>query len=169
MGVYRKTHLPSLGVDKLTVAGTEPYRCWDAAGLRIGMNICYDVAFPEASRALALDGADLIVLPTNWPPGAECMAEHVVNARAMENHIYYAAINRVGVERGFEFIGRSRICEPNGRTVCEGPADREMILYADIDPGVARNKHLVRVPGKHEIHRFRDRRPELYGRLTQPH
>jgi len=49
------------------------------------MNICYDRAFPEAARVMALDGADLIVLPTNWPPGAECTADCVVPTRAMEN------------------------------------------------------------------------------------
>ncbi len=163
IGVYRKTHLPSLGVDKLTTPGKERYRCFDAPPMRIGMNICYDVAFPEASRALALDGADLIVLPTNWPPGAELMAEHVINTRALENHIYYAAVNRVGVERGFEFIGRSRICDPHGNTLCQGPPDQEIILYADIDVSLVRNKHIVRVPGKHEIHRMKDRRPDLYG------
>src|SRR5256885_901773 len=73
--------------------------------LRIGMNICYDGSFPEAARCLMLLGADLIVLPTNWPTGAISTAKTLIPARALENHLYYAAVNRVGTERGFQFIG----------------------------------------------------------------
>ena len=58
------------------------------------------LAFPEAARICSLEGADLIALPTNWPPGAECVAESAVNTRAMENAVYYVAVNRVGRERG---------------------------------------------------------------------
>ena len=69
IGSYRKVHLPWLGVDRFTTAGDRPFEVFEAAGVRIGMLICYDVGFPEASRVLALKGADLILLPTNWPPG----------------------------------------------------------------------------------------------------
>lgn len=169
IGAYRKVHLPYLGVDMFTTPGDRPFAVHDAAGLRVGMTICYDAAFPEASRCLTLLGADLIVLPTNWPPGAECMAATACNTRAMENAVYYAAVNRVGCERGFEFIGRSRICDPLGRTLAESTGTDEEILYAEIDPARARRKHIVRVPGKHEIDRLADRRPELYGPLVEPH
>jgi predicted amidohydrolase len=131
------------------------------------MSICYDGAFPEPSRAMALDGADLIVLPTNWPPGAECTAEFVINTRAMENNVYYMAVNRVGVERGFRFIGKSKICGPNGDVLALANHEDETILYAEIDPAKARRKRIIRVPGKHEIDRFADRRPEMYGRLVE--
>jgi 5-aminopentanamidase len=131
------------------------------------MNICYDGAFPEAARVMALDGADLIVLPTNWPPGAECTAEFVINARAMENHVYYLAVNRVGTERGFRFIGQSKICGPHGEVLAEARHENEAILYAEIDPALARRKRVVRVPGLHEIDRFADRRPEMYRRLAE--
>lgn len=164
---YHKTHLPHLGVDRFVSRGACAYQVHEAAGLRVGVNICYDASFPEASRSLALAGADLIVLPTNWPPGSEMAAEHLINARALENHVYYMAVNRIGNERGFEFIGNSRICRPGGHTVASAELE-EIILYADVDPEVARNKHLVRVPEKHEINRFADRRPDLYAPLTQP-
>jgi predicted amidohydrolase len=167
VGRYRKVHLPYLGVDRFTTAG-QGFDVLALDGLRIGMCICYDAAFPEAARVMALDGADLIVLPTNWPPGAQCTAEYVINTRALENHVYVAAVNRVGQERGFRFIGTSRICDPSGRTLAGASADREEILYAEIDPQLARRKHIVRVPGLHEIDRFADRRPETYGRLLQP-
>ena len=112
-------------------------------------------------------GADLIVLPTNWPTGAASTVCHLVPARAMENHVYYAAVNRVGEERGFRFIGRSRIIAPNGDLLATGSGHGEDILLADIDPAVARNKHIVKVPGKYELDRLADRRPDMYGPLCE--
>ncbi len=163
VGRYRKAHLPSLGVDRFTTPGDEPFAIVEAAGLRIGMNICYDYSFPEASRVLMLAGADLIVLPTNWPEGSRKGATYLINARAHENHLYYLAVDRVGKERGFEFIGLSKCCDPTGDTIAEAAHDEEAIIYALVDPAFARQKHLVKVLGKHEVHRIRDRRPDLYG------
>lgn len=168
-GSYRKVHLPSLGIDRFASYGDRPFTVHDIGDLRIGMSICYDGAFPESARAMAIQGADLIVLPTNWPPGAECMAAHGINIRAMENNVYYLSANRVGNERGFRFIGQSRICDPSGETLAESSGDNEEILYAEVDPATAREKLLVRVPGRHEIDRMADRRPEMYAILTQPH
>lgn len=169
IGTYRKVHLPYLGVDRFTAYGDRPFAVCEAGGLRVGMLICYDAAFPEAPRSLALRGADLIVLPTNWPPGGESVAEHAINTRAMENNVYFVAANRVGSERGFRFIGRSRICDPAGTTLAVSEDDRAKVLEAEIDPEKARNKRLVRVPEKHVIDRMADRRPEMYGLLTEPH
>jgi 5-aminopentanamidase len=169
VGVYRKVHLPYLGVDMFTTPGDRPFAVQAAGELRVGMNICYDASFPEAARSLALLGADLIVLPTNWPPGSECTAACCINSRALENGVYYLAVNRVGTERGFRFIGQSRICDPTGNTLSTAQGIGEEILYAEIDLARARNKHYVRVPGKHEIDRFADRRPEMYTVLTKPH
>jgi 5-aminopentanamidase len=87
IGSYRKTHLPFLGVDQHVDDGDRPFAVHQAGDVNVGMNICYDSAFPEASRCLTLLGADLIALPTNWPPGAECVASHVLNTRAMENAV----------------------------------------------------------------------------------
>ena len=169
IGSYRKVHLPFLGIDMFTSFGDRPFAVHQAGELKIGMNICYDAAFPEAARSLALLGAELIVLPTNWPPGAECTAASVINARSIENAVYYMAVNRVGDERGFQFIGRSKISDPSGVTIAEATGLGEEILYAEIDPARARRKHIIRVPGKHEIDRLADRRPELYGLLVEPH
>jgi predicted amidohydrolase len=168
VGSYRKIHLPFLGVDRFTTPGDRPFAVHEAAGMRIGMHICYDGGFPEPARVMMLQGADLVVLPTNWPPGAECMAGCAVNTRAMENNIYYAACDRVGDERGFHFIGQSKICDPSGRALAEAPHDREEILYAEIDVAKARQKKIVRVPKLHEIDRLRDRRPEFYGEIVKP-
>ena len=84
----------------------------------------------------------------------------------MENNVYYLAVNRVGEERGFEFIGRSKICDPNGEVLAEARHREEQVLYADIDAAQARRKRVIRVPGKHEIDRFADRRPEFYGAVA---
>ncbi len=169
VGSYRKVHLPYLGIDMFTTHGDRPFAVHAAGELKVGMNICYDAAFPEASRSLALLGADLIALPTNWPPGAECTACSVINARALENAVFFIAVNRVGTERGFPFIGKSKICDTNGQTLVESTTTDEDVLYADIDLARARRKHIIRVPGKHEIDRLADRRPEMYGLLTEPH
>jgi predicted amidohydrolase len=168
VATYRKVHLPFLGVDRFTTPGDQPFAVHEAAGMRIGMNICYDGGFPEPARVLTLLGADLVVLPTNWPPGAECMAGCVVNARAMENNIFYAACDRVGDERGFHFIGQSKIAGPSGQVLAEAAHDREAILYADVNVAVARQKKIVRRAKLHEIDRIRDRRPEFYGPIVEP-
>jgi predicted amidohydrolase len=112
---------------------------------------------------LALQGADLIVLPTNWPPQAERSARLLPPARALENRVYYAAVNRVGEERGFRFIGLSSIADVTGELLAASEDASETILYAEIDPARARQKRIVNVPGEYEVDRIRDRRPELYG------
>ena len=109
------------------------------------------------------------MLPTNWPPGAQCLAAMAINVRAMENAVYYMAVNRIGIERGFRFIGGSRICDPQGQTLAQAHGEEEVILYAEIDPLQARTKRIVRVPDRHVIDRMADRRPEMYGLLTEPH
>ena len=163
---YRKAHLPCLGIDRFTTPGDRPFAVHDLGGLRVGLTICYDGSFPEASRVLALLGADLILLPTNWPPEAERTARLLVPARAMENRVYYAAVNRVGTERGFRFIGLSRVADVTGDLLAASESDEETILYAEIDPARARQKRIVNVPGEYEVDRLKDRRPDLYGPLV---
>ncbi len=166
LGRYRKIHLPHLGVDRFTTPGDGPFEVVQTPRIRIGMNICYDCAFPEAARSLALQGADLVVLPTNWPPTSSVTADHIPNARALENHVYFMAINRIGSERGVAFIGKSKICDPHGRDIAVADHAKDAILICEIDPGLARQKHLVNIPGKHEVDRFKDRRPDCYESLT---
>ena len=137
--------------------------------MRVGVHICYDGGFPESSRCLALDDSDILILPTNWPPGAETFAKYVPNARALENNVYFMSVNRVGTERGFRFIGNSRICDTNGNPMADAPHEQEAILTAEIDVALARNKRLVRVPKEHIIDRWADRRPESYNAITAPH
>jgi predicted amidohydrolase len=164
---YRKIHLPFLGVDRFTSPGDRPFAVHDLGGLRVGMNICYDGSFPESARVLTLLGADLIVLPTNWPTGAAPTIRHLLGARALENHVYYAAVNRVGAERGFRFIGQSQIVGCDGEPLAAAGPDAPETIFAEIDPAVARKKKLVIIPGKYELDRVGHRRPEMYGPLCE--
>jgi len=165
IGSYRKVHLPTLGVDRFTTSG-DGFQVFGAGEIQVGMNICYDCSFPESARVLTLQGADLIALPTNWPPGSGHTSDLIPNARALENHVYFMSVNRVGTERGFDFIGKSKICDPKGNTLAFANHADEEILYAEIDPIYARNKHLVSVPGQHEVHRINDRQPDTYGQIV---
>ncbi len=164
---YRKIHLPFLGVDRFTTPGDRPFAVHDLGGLRVGINICYDGSFPEAARCLMLLGADLVVLPTNWPTGAVRTVQYLVQARALENHVYYAAVNRIGQERGFRFIGQSRIIDCLGDLLAVSDNAEAAILYADLDPERPRNKRIVNIPGKYELHRTAHRRPEMYGPIVR--
>lgn len=168
IGVYRKVHLPYLGVDRFVNPGNRPFEVHEAAGIRIGMHICYDAGFPESGRVLSLLGADLLVLPTNWPTHSENAAAHMIPCRAMENVVYVMAVNRVGEESGFRFIGQSSIVDPTGNRLAYASEDREEILYAEMDPEIARRKKLIRRPGLHEIDRMGDRRPGFYGPILEP-
>ncbi len=167
VGSYRKVHLPFMGVDRFADRGDRPFELLEAAGLRVGLHICYDGAFPEACRVLTLLGADILVLPTNWPERTEPLAEHMMACRAIENVVYAMAVNRVGEERGTRFIGLSAIHDPLGQTLARASGDRQEILYAEIDPARARQKRIVRVPGLHELDRIADRRPEFYQILVE--
>ena len=168
IGSYRKIHLPFLGIDRFTTPGDRPFEVHDLGDIRVGMNICYDGSFPESSRVMALGGADLVVLPTNWPPGSETFPLYVINTRAVENKIYYAAVDRIGVERGFAFIGGSKIVAPTGYDIQFADHTNFEILYGEIDVEKSRNKHIVRIADKHEINRFADRRPQWYDAISDP-
>lgn len=163
---YIKTHLPELGFDKFVRRGSA-LPVFDTAIGNIGILICYDIRFPEAARTLGLDGADIIALPTNWPAGAEVSPNYMVPARAAENRVFVVSTNRVGVESGFRFIGRSAIHDVTGAPI-SAAGDEETVLIADIDVARARNKRVVVVPGKYETDTDAARYPELYGRIVSP-
>jgi predicted amidohydrolase len=168
VGSYRKVHLPFLGIDRFLSPGDRPFEIFELPFGKVGMNICYDISFPESSRVLKLMGAELIVLPTNWPPGARRSPEFVVNTRALENHLFYAACNRVGSERGWEFIGRSKVVDCNGDTLAEAGIEAEELLVVEMDLPEANNNRIVNVPGAYEMDRLEDRRPEMYELIAAP-
>jgi predicted amidohydrolase len=165
VGTYRKTHLPFLGVDRFVVPGDE-LNVYETPLGRIGLEICYDLRFPEATRALALKGADLVAHPTNFPVAARLQTELITVARAAENRVYLLTANRVGKERWAEFCGRSQIVDPSGTRLAEAGDTEEALLVAEVDVEKARDKDYV-VPGDYELYLFDDRRPELYGALVE--
>ena len=166
VGVYRKAHLPLLGVDRFTTPGDTGFRVWDTAIGRVGIAICYDLRFPEALRVLALEGADIIALPTNWPDGSQNAPQFVTRTRALENRVFVLACNRCGEESGFWFFGRSQITDPGGNVLAEAGAD-EALCYADVEIEQARQKRIVLRPGEFELDTLGDRRPDLYKPLIK--
>jgi hypothetical protein len=96
------------------------------------------------------------------------MIKHVIPTRAIENTVYVVAADRVGSERGFTFAGQSCIVDVSGKTLSGASNDKEEIIYSDVNLEIAREKHLISIPGEYEVHRIKDRRPELYGVITEP-
>ncbi len=161
---YAKTHLPFLGYDRFATPGSviEPIATKFGS---IGTLICYDMRPPEAARVLALKGADLIVLPTNWPIGAETSADHITIARAAENRVFFAACNRVGHENGFTFIGRSKIIDPTGNVLASA-GSTEAVLVAELNFEIARQKRAVIIPDEYELAIMDCRQPSLYRQIA---
>jgi N-carbamoylputrescine amidase len=124
----------------------------------IGVAICYDRHYPEYMRALALAGADLVVVPQagalgEWPEG---LYEAELRVAAFQNGYFAALCNRVGEEEHVTFGGESFVVGPDGRVLARAPQGEEYILYADIDLAEAAASHARRLF-------LRDRRPELYA------
>ncbi len=164
LAVYRKLHLWDTEKDVFTAGSTDP-PVVDTAFGRIGVIICYDLEFPELTRAMALRGADLLAVPTNWPlvyrPDGERPPEVQIGiAAARVNRMSIACCDRIGTERGQEWTGGTTIINESGWVVAT--AGDSNIATADLDLVLARDKVLTE-----RAHVFHDRRPELYGALTR--
>ena len=167
IGKYRKNHLPFLGIDRFLDPGDEPFRVYKTPIGNIGIHICYDCNFPESARVMALLGADILALPTNWPEGRGKVTKYVVVTRAYENKIHLVAANRIGRERGTKFIGQSKIVDAWGNTLAEADSDSEQIICSEVSLAEAREKHIICKAGEFELDFMRDRRPELYGKISE--
>jgi len=130
-----------------------------AAG-RIGIAICYDRHFPEYMRALALKGAELVVVPQagavdEWPPG---IFKAELQIAAFQNGYFTALVNRVGKEDVLTFSGESFVTDPQGQIMAQAPKGKDHILYAEIDfdelQECAAKRHFIR-----------DRRPDIYNSI----
>ena len=136
---------------------------YDTKAGRIGVAICYDRHYPEYMRALAVAGADVVVVPQagavgEWPEG---LYEAEMRVAAFQNGYYVALCNRVGEEDCLTFGGESFVCAPDGQVLARAPALEDAILYADVDPAVAARSHARRLF-------LRDRRPDLYAGWVRP-
>jgi N-carbamoylputrescine amidase len=126
---------------------------------KIGIAICYDRHFPEYMRALAVAGAELVVIPQagtvgEWPEG---LYEAEIRVAAFQNGYFAALCNRVGKEEKLDFAGESFICNPSGNVILRAGTGSNEILFAEIDLDEVQQSHAKKLF-------MRDRRPELYAK-----
>lgn len=131
---------------------------YETAAGRVGVAICYDRHYPEYMRALALEGAELVVVPQagaigEWPDG---LYEAELQVAAFQNGYFTALCNRVGQEDALEFAGESFVCDPAGVVTARAGRGSEELLICDLDLDLVATSHARTLF-------MRDRRPELYG------
>ncbi len=169
IGKYRKTHL--WNEEKLYFSpGDLGYPVFDTKIGRIGLLVCWDIWFPETSRIVAQQGADIICIPTGWvwtpPPlydeSGVCMAAYLTMTAAHSNNVFIATADRIGTERTSGFMGNSLIAGTNGWPIdrIAGP-DEDTIVYADIDVVQSRTAPIWNQ--LNDLHR--DRRTDLYDQM----
>jgi 5-aminopentanamidase len=162
LAVYRKLHLWDR--EQLVFEpGREPAPVIETRAGRIGVGVCYDISFPEVARGLALAGADLVALPTNFPrfprpEGERPIEVTLAMATAHLNHVFVAVCDRCGPERGVDWVGGSVVCDEWG-WVLAGPPDDfgPGLVLADCDLARARDKAWNE---RNDV--FGDRRPDVY-------
>ncbi|MBU2510161.1 carbon-nitrogen hydrolase family protein [bacterium] len=161
---YRKVHLPDMGVDRFLSHGNLGFPVFDLAFARIGINICYDQLFPESARSLAVQGAQIVIVPTCESRSRHEMSDILVRARAYENRVYYVWANRVGSENGSLFDGSSKVIDPLGEIVCLAGNSEEEIIYCEVEPALADDKRAFesRDYPEHQHNLFQDRSPQNY-------
>ena len=153
-GSYRKLHLFSLmGEDRALDRGDSILVADTSVG-RIGVMICYDLRFPELARRLALEGAEIIVLPGEWPKPRDEHWRTLLRARAMENQLFVIAANCCGVVGKLDFFGQSLIIGPKGELLAEGG-------YQSCEPSALLDPAEMAL-WRESITCFKDRRPDCY-------
>lgn len=158
---YRKTHAPLVetGFEKLYYTPGSQFPTFEVNGWCCGISICYDWRFPEAARAVAVKGAELIVMP--FAARRTRMWEEALRTRAWENQAYVAVCNKVGQDGGWRFSGLSFVADPFGEVVARAGSEQEELVVATLDRAVLREARV-------SDFNWRDRRPEIYGDLTIP-
>lgn len=171
MGVYRKTHIPDgPGYEEKFYfrPGNAGFRVWDVFGARIGVGICWDQWFPEPARIMALMGAELLFYPTaigSEPYDAEFdtsrMWRRAMLGHAVSNCMPVISANRIGAEEGGQrFYGHSFVCDEFGDMLGEFGCGESGAIVVTLDLALAARRRAG-------MGFFRDRRPELYGRLVE--
>ncbi len=158
VGLYRKVHLFDREKE-LFDPGDLGFPVFDLGAARVGLMICFDWLFPEAARSLALAGAQVIAHPANL---VLPYCQDAVVTRAIENRVFVATANRVGIESRRDgeqlvFSGKSRLVGPDGRVLLDGPAEDETVLTADVTPDEADAKNIT---PRNDV--LADRRPDQY-------
>jgi N-carbamoylputrescine amidase len=174
LGTYRKSHIPDgPGYEEKFYfrPGNDGFKTWDVCGTRIGVGICWDQWYPETARVLALMGAELLLYPTaigSEPKDAGMdtsrMWRRAMIGHAVSNCMPVIAANRIGTEdergEGQRFYGHSFICDEWGDMRAEYGDGESGALVATLDLSEA---------ARHRASWgfFRDRRPQLYGRICE--
>jgi len=153
-GKYRKVHLfTPMKEDLFLKAGNKPLLCNTSIG-KIGVLICYDVRFPELARRLTLEGAEMLVVPAEWPHPRLDHWKTILKARAIENQLFVMAANRGGKQGMVKFCGNSMIVNPWGEVIAEAGEGEETIT-AEIDLNLV-TRYRKDMPA------LKDRREEVY-------
>jgi predicted amidohydrolase len=151
---YSKVHLVPMMNEPQYLAPGERAVVADLGGVKAGLAICYDLRFPELHRAMALGGAQLLLIPAEWPAQRLHHWRTLVMARAIENQCFVLACNRCGRDEANAFPGHSLVVDPWGNILAEG-GEGEEIVRAEIDIA-----QVAEIRAKVPV--FRDRRPEAY-------
>jgi N-carbamoylputrescine amidase len=169
LGIYRKSHIPDgPGYEEKFYfrPGDTGFQVWSTRHGRIGVGICWDQWFPEAARSMALQGAEVLLYPTAigsepGEPDADTKApwQRAMVGHAVVNAMPVAAANRIGTEGGLTFYGSSFVCDQRGDVKVELGREDAGVAVASFD-----REALRRYRANWGF--FRDRRPDLYGRLT---
>ena len=169
-GIYRKTHIPDgPGYEEKFYfrPGNTGFKVWKGAGTTLGVGICWDQWYPETARSMMLMGAEILFYPTaiGTEPHDPDLDTSRLWRRAMIGHavsnvVPVVAANRIGNEGGQIFYGNSFICDERGDILAEFGSSETGVLVATLDIEQAKRHRAA-------FGFFRDRRPELYGRLTQ--
>ena len=156
---YDKTHLfsPS-GEAEVFTAGDKLAR-FTLDGVPCGIVICYDIRFPELVRSLALEGMDILFVVAQWPKSRRKQLNCMLRARAIENQCYAVLMNGCGEANEVRFGGGSTIVDPLGETLAIAGGS-ERIIFAELDLSLLG-------PMRAALPVLEDRRPELYGALSQ--
>ena len=170
LGNYRKSHIPDgPGYEEKFYfrPGNTGFRVWDTKFGRLGVGICWDQWFPEAARAMVLEGAEVLFYPTaigSEPedPGLDTrhLWRRAMQGHAVSNLVPVVAANRTGVEGDQSFYGHSFICDHFGDVLAELGDAEEGVIVRELDLAEAARRRAA-------FGFFRDRRPELYGRLVR--
>ncbi len=131
---YSKFHLFGLFHEEKFFAAGKHLTNYQLDALNCSNAICYDLRFPEMFRHLALEGIQMIFVPAEWPTARGDVWRLLVQARAVENHIFICAVNCTGTFKGESFYGHSMIVSPSGKIIVEGD-EKEAVLEAVIDIG----------------------------------
>lgn len=167
LGTHRKVHQPLR--EGASYAAGDAWTTFDTPVGRVGMMICYDKAFPEAARSLALDGAEIIACMSAWPTGRTNAADNpdedrwrhrfdlYDRARALENQVLWVSANQGGTFGSLRFVGHAKVVSPGGEILADTGLSDGMAV-ADVD--VAAQLASARDSGMFHL---RDRRPNTYG------